>query len=158
MKMNIQTSQKTLVALVVVLLLNILNVNKVAAGQLHIVDTNTLTMTLNRIEDNKKILFFFTSWCPYCKNAIDEIVKSGKTEQILFISLDKDYEKISAMTSKMPESIDVYYMSSPEEILNVFRKFNIKYRDTIPHIAILDEDNRLIKDNVNIRQLYRYIR
>jgi thiol-disulfide isomerase/thioredoxin len=156
--MNIKTSQRTLVAFVILLLLNILNVNKVAAGQLHIVDVNAFTMTLNRIEENKKVLFFFTSWCPYCKNAIDEIIKNGKTQRILFISLDKDYQKISAMTSKMPENVDVYYMSSPEEILNVFKKFNIKYRDTIPHIAVLDEDNQLIKDNVNIRQLYRYIR
>lgn len=156
--MDIKNSQKTIITFVIVLLLNIFNVNKVAAGQLHVVDINSFTMTLNRIDEEKKILFFFTSWCPYCKSAIDDIIKSGKTQSIVFISLDKDYQKIAGMTAKMPENIDVYYMSSPEEILNVFKKFNIQYKDTIPHITVLDEDNRLIKDNVNIRQLYRYIK
>ena len=144
---------------VIIFFLSVFYTQLVCAAQLHPVDANGFTSALNRIENETKIVFFFTSWCPHCKNTINEILSNKKEiyQKVLFISLDKDYNKILKMTQYINNDINIYYMSNVEEIVSVFQRFNIKYSNSIPHISLLDENNNLIKDNINIRQLYRYL-
>ncbi len=146
--------------LFLILLISVINVNRIEAAELDVVDFNQLKSSLNAVEDDKKILFFFTSWCPYCKDTIHDILKhnSESYKKFFFISLDTDYNKIANLTKNINADIKIYYMSSPEEVLNIFQNFKLKYNNAIPYIAVLDEDNELIKDNVNIRQLYRYLK
>jgi thiol-disulfide isomerase/thioredoxin len=143
-----------------ILLVSVTNVKQTEAAELHVVDVNGLKTSLNSLEDDKKILFFFTSWCPYCKDTITDILRhnSENYKKFFFISLDQDYSKIANMTKNIKADIKIYYMSSSEEILHLFKEFKLKYNNSIPYIAVLDEDNNLIKDNVNTRQLYRYLR
>ena len=65
-----------------ILLVSVTNVKQTEAAELHVVDMNGLKTSLNSLEDEKKILFFFTSWCPYCKDTINDILS-----QVFFIYL-----------------------------------------------------------------------
>ena len=137
-----------------------INVKTIEAAELEVVDFNQLKISLNAVDNDKKILFFFTSWCSYCKDTMHDILRhnSDSYKKFFFISLDTDYNKIANMTKNINADVKIYYMSSKEEVINIFKDFKLKYNNAIPYIAVLDEDNNLIKDNVNLRQLYRYLR
>lgn len=141
-----------------VILMNFFCINLLSAAELKVVTSDDLTRILKQRDDSKKILLFFTSWCSHCKGVIEQIIYQKNENKIVFISLDKEFNKIQLMAQQMPENMIVYYLKNTDEVLAFFAKFGIKYKNSIPYITILDEDSDLLIDDINIRQLYRYLK
>lgn len=127
------------------------------SAELKITTANEIIHDLAKRNEENKILFFFTSWCPYCKTTIDQVLQ-GSHKNVVFISLDKDYSKIATMSTRLPEELQIYYMKNTHEIIELFSQLHIKYSGSIPYISILNKDNDLIKDDINYRQLYKYLK
>jgi thiol-disulfide isomerase/thioredoxin len=129
------------------------------AGEVLLVDEPSLTREIqSKGSNNNKVLIFFTSWCPHCKNAVMQLAQEFPNDpRIFFISLDKDFNKIFQSKKNYPDHLQIYFLTSTDEIREVFNKFNIKYKNSVPHIAILDGDNRLIRDNATISNINRYL-
>ena len=145
---------KSLSLLIILLLLQINS----HAAKIELTTADNLTAILKRKDDDKKVLLFFTSWCSYCKSAVQQIIDNKTEHKITFISLDKHYEQIKGFSSSMPENISIYYFMNQNEIVEFFNMHNIQYTGSIPYISILDGDNRLLQDNLSTRQLQRYIK
>ena len=139
------------------IILLLLQINSHAA-KIELTTADDLTAILKQKDDDKKILLFFTSWCSYCKSAVQQIIDNKSQDKITFISLDKHYEQIQSFSSLMPENISIYYLMNQGEIISFFNMHNIQYTGSIPYISILDSDNKLIADNLSTRQLQRYIK
>lgn len=144
-------------SLALILSLLLFNVDSYAA-KIELTTADDLTTILKRQDDHNKILIFFTSWCPYCKSTIHQIIDSHSTDKTTFISLDKNYAQIKDFASSMPENITIYYILNQNEIITFFNMHKIKYSGSIPYISILDSDNYLIADDISPRQLKKYLK
>ena len=145
---------------IILCLILLLCCNSTNAAQLHIVNIDELVQELDQIDDTNKILFFFTSWCGHCKNAISDILRlpSVQYKKFFLISLDQDYKSINQMSQMLPEHVNIYYMSSHNDVIELFTRFKIKYRNIIPHISVINSNNILVKDNINLRQINKYLK
>lgn len=131
-----------------------------AGGDILLIDESTLSQQIStKARDEKKILIFFTSWCPHCKNAVMQLARDfPQDDRIFFISLDKDFKKLSASKDHYPDDMKIYFLTSPDDIRGIFTTFKIKYSNSVPHISILDSNNEILKDNATIRQAIRYLK
>jgi thiol-disulfide isomerase/thioredoxin len=145
---------KSLALVLVFLLLRV----EAYGAKVELITANDLTAILKRQDEHKKILLFFTSWCPYCKSAIQQIIDDKAQDKVTFISLDKDYSQIAAFAPSIPDGITIYYMATQTEIVSFFNTYGIRYKGSIPYISILDEDNDLLQDDLSPRQLQKYLR
>lgn len=143
-------------SLSIILILLLFDINTYGA-QMELTTSDNLTTVLKK-QDNNKILIFFTSWCPYCKTAIQQTIDSKAIDKTTFISLDKDYSQIKNFALSMPDDIIIYYMMSQNEIIAFLNRHNIRYSGSIPYISILDKDNVLIADGISLRRLNRYLK
>lgn len=144
-------------SLVVILLLLLIKFDSHAA-KIQITTADGLNTTLKKNDDSKKVLFFFTSWCPYCKTAIEQVISNQFQNKVVFISLDKNYSQLSAFSPSLPDNVLIYYLANQSEIMSFFDIYGIKYKGSIPYISVLDEDSTLLKDDVSLRQLQRYLK
>lgn len=143
---------------IVLAFLFLYTLNQAYAAEIQIVTSQELVDKLKNNDETKKILLFFTSWCPYCKSAIQNVLDSNAQSKVTLISLDKDYSQISKFAQMLPTSMKIYCLRNSHEIISFFNSFGIKYGGSIPYIAILDEDNKLLKDDVSTRQLHKYLK
>ena len=132
--------------------------NESFAAEIQIVTSQDLVQKLKSNDETKKVLLFFTSWCPYCKSAIQTVLDSNAQSKVTLISLDKDYAQISNFAQMLPTNMKIYCLKNSHEIISFFNNFGIKYGGSIPYIAIIDEDNKLLKDDVSTRQLNKYLK
>jgi thiol-disulfide isomerase/thioredoxin len=145
---------KSLVVIITLLLIK----GESHAAKIQITTADELNTTLKQRDDSKKVLFFFTSWCPYCKTAIEQVISNQFQDKVVFISLDKNYLQLSAFSPSLPDTVIIYYLSNQSEIMSFFDSYGIRYRGSIPYISVLDEDSELLKDDVSLRQLQRYLK
>ncbi len=133
--------------------------NDAVAAQMRVVDETRFIDVLNEDKHQYKILFFFTSWCPHCKRMMSEMLHQEHITQskLFFISLDRDYKKISAMAADMVNEIDVYYIKDAKCIIKLFQRLNIHYENAIPHIAVLNQQNQIISEGMDIRGISKFI-
>ena len=134
--------------------------NFALAGEIILIDEAGLYQEITTTaRDEKKVLLFFTSWCPHCKNTVLQLTQDfPKDERVFIISLDKDFKKLSSSKDHYPDGMPIYFLTSPDEIRNVFSRFKIKYGNSVPHITILNSDNKILKDNATLRQVSRYLK
>ena len=83
---------------------------------------------------------------------------SVQYKKFFLISLDQDYKSINQMSQMLPEHVNIYYMSSHNDVIELFTRFKIKYRNIIPHISVINSNNILVKDNINLRQINKYLK
>lgn len=113
-----------------------------------------LNQKISSDTDKVRLLFFFTSWCSVCKQSYAELIRiekkyRDKNLSIYAISLDEDTYKLKRFMGKLSSiKSNIYHIQSSYEhdIGDVFRKFNIRYSGTIPHIVVLDQNGRKIAD------------
>lgn len=101
-----------------------------------------------------KLVFFFTSWCPFCKSAFINLVQDDSLSKfnIFLISLDRNsisssnfVEKINNKY-KISRDFVVYRVKNVEDMEWFFRDLDIKYSDKIPHITVLNDANEPVID------------
>ncbi len=142
----------------ILIFLGLYLVNESAAAEIQILTSQELIAKLKKNDEEKKILLFFTSWCPYCKSVIHSVLDNKAQSKVTLISLDKDYTQIFNFAKMIPDNIKIYCLRNSTEIVSFLNNFGIKYGGSIPYISILDEDNNLFKDDVSTRQLQKYLR
>lgn len=145
---------KSLVLIIVLLLFRVDS----HGANIEPITANELITALEKQDEHNKILLFFTSWCPYCKSAIQQILDSKAQNKVTFISLDKNYSQIKTFASSLTDNITIYYIADQSEVVAFFNKNGIRYKGSIPYISILNADNHLIEDDVSLRQLQRYLK
>lgn len=104
-------------------------------------------------EDGRRVLFVYTSWCPYCRLALPKIIEIEKKKKgsVIAISVDKD-----------PETLRRYLQSNHGEVPfapivwdrdagaldKALSRFGIKLGRGIPFTALLDEYGYVSKQGV----------
>lgn len=90
-------------------------------------------------KNKKSLLYFFASWCGYCKKEFPGIQKLSETHKSEFntvlISLDENEEDALKVVRSWNISLDVYL----DDEQKLKKKYNIS---KIPAIVILDKDGR----------------
>lgn len=112
----------------------------------------------------KKVLFFFTSWCAQCKTV--SLSKDLPKDKMVFISLDAEEEAIANFVKQVP--YDIYYIKPDdnfENILQLSSNFGIKLATLdankavsvhYPYIACLDANNKVMADNITKENIHNY--
>ena len=134
-----------------------------AHAEVKSVDIHELKATVNE-NKNKKILFFFVSWCEPCIQTIKDI----SAKNITFISFDEEQENIHSLAKNI--QYDIYHVLPSEEHDNIHElsqalgvKIAIRNTDgstsiSYPHIALLDEKNEVLIDNIKKEDLNKYLK
>jgi thiol-disulfide isomerase/thioredoxin len=145
---------KSLVIITALLLLNSIGY----AAKVETTTANQLRATINEQGDRKKVLLFFTSWCPHCKTAIQQIIDSNVQAKVTFVSLDKNSSQLLTFSPSLPDNLLIYHLQDQNEIMSFFSRYGIRYNGSIPYVSVLDEDGELLQDDVSLRQLRKYLR
>lgn len=148
---------------IVVALLS-LSLNFAYAG--HVID-----VTSNQLQDifiqNKKdkILVFFATWCSHCK--LITLSKTLPKDKMVFISVDKNPETIKEFAKEM--QYDVYHIIPSDDLKNLVtlsESLGIKFTTidndgiasiSMPYIAYLDKDNKVLEDGIKSEDLPQYL-
>lgn len=134
--------------------------NPANSAQVKIITATDLATKLEQQDNAKKVLLFFTSWCSYCKGTINNILAmpDEQRNKVFFISLDKNQAQVVSFATKLSEDVTIYHIASINEIIAFFEKFGIEYKGSVPYISVLDEDNKLLKDDINERQIRKFLK
>lgn len=107
---------------------------------------------LDQAKGERGALFLYTSWCPYCRRALPELVKIGKDHpgRIIAVSLDKDDDTLMRYLNKTYESypFEPYVWDRSDIFARPLARFGIKPGNGIPFTALLDEYGYVHKQGV----------
>jgi thiol-disulfide isomerase/thioredoxin len=99
-----------------------------------------------------KLVFIFTSWCPYCKKGYESLVSIAEkynSKQLLTIPISVD-EKTADLEAflKQYAKIDIipnnYKLQDANIEVTKLSGLGINFGGSIPHVALLDNDNQVI--------------
>lgn len=98
---------------------------------------------LDQAKGERTALFLYTSWCPYCRRALPELVKIAQEQpgRIVAVSLDKDDDTLMRYLNKTYESLPFapYVWDRSDIFARPLARFGIKPGRGIPFTALLDE-------------------
>ncbi len=149
-----------LLSIIFAISLNIAHSGEVV--QLEVEDVKATLMN----DKKDKIVVFFTTWCTYCKHII--LSKNLPKDKIVFISVDSDKDTIETFAKDMV--YDLYHVVPTDDMQNLVilsESLGIKFATInsegmtdfrVPHIAFLDQDNKVIEDSIEIEDLQKYIK
>ncbi len=105
-----------------------------------------------------KLLVFGASWCAPCINEIKDIDSLNTNFQkkglgILAINVDNTEEKWKVYSSKYKTNCIQLFSGSPNSS-KIYKYFNIS---SIPFIILLDSTNNIIKNNIQLKEIEKYI-
>lgn len=107
---------------------------------------------LDQAKGERGALFLYTSWCPYCRRALPELVKIGRSHpgRIIAVSLDKDDATLMRYLNKTYESLPFkpYVWDRSGIFARPLARFGIKPGNGIPFTALVDEYGYVHKQGV----------
>lgn len=149
---------------ILTVILSLLVLNIAYAGQ--VINLESEQLKDNLIHSQKdKILVFFTTWCSHCK-AITLSTTLPK-DRMIFISVDENPEVIKEFAKEM--KYDVYHIIPSEDrknLVTLSESLGIKFATidnegavstSMPYIAHLDKDNKVLEDGINPEDLQKYL-
>jgi hypothetical protein len=149
---------------IILILILSLNLNITHAGDVIHLEVEQLKNTL--IHNKKdKILVFFMTWCTHCKPIT--LSKTLPKNRMVFISVDENPEAIKEFAKDM--IYDVYHVMPSEDLKNLVTlseslgiKFAIINKEggvstSMPYIAHLDGDNKVLADDIKPEHLQKYL-
>ncbi|MFN0083592.1 MAG: TlpA family protein disulfide reductase [Ferruginibacter sp.] len=105
-----------------------------------------------------KLLVFGASWCAPCINEIKDldslnIFFQKKGLGILAINVDNTVEKWKVYTSNCKTNCSQLFSGNPNSS-KIYKYFNI---NSIPFIVLLDAKNNILKNNIQLKEIEKYI-
>ena len=105
-----------------------------------------------------KLLVFGASWCVPCLNEIKDIDSLNNLYQkkglgILIINVDNTEEKWNSYISKFKTKCVQLFAGNPN-ISKVYKYFNIS---SIPFLVLLDSKNQIVKFDIKLSELNKYL-
>ena len=120
----------------------------------------------NLIRSKKdKILVFFATWCSHCKPIT--LSTTLPKDRMIFISVDENPGAIKEFAKEM--KYDVYHIMPSEDrknLVTLSESLGIKFATidnegrvstSMPYIAHLDGDNKVLADGINPEHLQKYL-
>ncbi|MGH1376349.1 MAG: TlpA family protein disulfide reductase [Alphaproteobacteria bacterium] len=94
----------------------------------------------------KKILYIYTSWCPYCVKKMPGIMNLERTQKgsVIAISVDENYANYGRYAKKLKEPpFPLILNKGSESVLKKkLKNYVVKPWTGYPTIVFLDEDNK----------------
>lgn len=144
-------------------LIFLFQLNIASAGDVQPVDTQQLIGEIKKTP-GEKVLFFFVSWCQPCI----ETIKSIAAENIIFISLDESKSFLEKFAKKI--KYNVFHLQPSENNKNILELSKALSVDvarpsseggvsmSYHHIAFLDSNNKVLRDNIEKEDLDKYLK
>ena len=137
-----------------------LNLNITHAGEVIHLEVEQLKITLIHSKKDK-ILVFFATWCTHCKPIT--LSKTLPQDRMVFISVDKNPEAIKEFAKEM--QYDVYHVMPSDDgknLVTLSESLGIKFAtiglsNSLPYIAHLDGDNKVLADDITPEDLQKYL-
>ncbi len=122
-----------------------------AAAELKVLSGEQMIKVVESSKLKSKGIFMFASWCGYCKQSMPEFIQMPNKDlkdkfQVFYISLDNNYDSLVKFSQNLEDNIVIYHMPKLEDITAFFNKFHIKYNNNVPHVTVLDQQNKIIFD------------
>ncbi len=139
------------ILIALVMLLNSINPLIANAATLKNVTPQEFVDLVYKNQNKYEVIFMFTSWCLFCKRYLPEMVKLQDDNidklSVTFLSLDQKLDNLSAFTEKLSNfPIDIYNLSTMDNIITVFNSLGVEYGGKVPHITLLDHNRGILLD------------
>ncbi len=115
------------------------------------IDQNGDSVSIQSVKSKYKLLVFWASWCGPCLEEIPKLdsinnLMQSKGLRMIAINVDVSESLWLKFISKYTFNILHFYQGGTQAS-QLYRYLNIQ---SIPHLVLLDEENKLIKDKVSI--------
>lgn len=128
-------------------------------GQIKEITASSIANKINAPDNKPTLMVFYTSWCPYCKILMPNIIdlkSNGKLDDmnLIFLSVDKDKNKLS--TYILQHNYDKHftpYIILPDEeqkLKNIIVNKGAHYTRAIPYSLFFDKRGNLVEENVGM--------
>lgn len=147
------------------LILTLIYTSSTFAGNITPINSDALKTILLK-QNTEKFIFFFTSWCMYCKPFT--LSNDLPRDKIIFVAID---ENVSALEKFMPSmSYDVYHIIPTQNYSNLIqlsKDLNIKFATLnqnnelswgVPYIIHINQNNKAITDNISVEDFSKLIK
>lgn len=106
----------------------------------------------------KRALLIYTSWCPYCRKKIPDMIKmeNYKEGSIIAISEDQNYTNFSKYIRSLENIPYNVILSNPkgsDTLIKALEQFGVRAWRSYPTVVLLDENNKVVKQG-NMRSNY----
>lgn len=119
--------------------------------------------------DKPTLLVIYTSWCPYCRKIMPQLVGYHKNNQLenfqtLYISIDSESDKfIDYMAqSGYHQSFRpyLYHAPDPRSIRDITNAYHMNFNGGIPYGVVIDTDGKILAESTtgSWRDIDRVIR
>lgn len=109
----------------------------------------------------RRVVFVYTSWCPYCRAAMPAMVALSQKQRgaVIALSVDKDPDKLERYLSQYTDQgFQSHIWDRTGDLAGALGRFGIRLNGGIPFSALLDESGQVVKQgNLEVEEITRYI-
>lgn len=134
-------------------------VQRADAASLINLTSSELIDRINSEDGEYRVLLFFTSWCPKCKDIMEKMVdlRNNTGLRIYDISIDNQYTAIRQFVDNMNRDVNIYYLGDANQIQNLFSYYGIMYRDSVPHLVLIGRREGVIADGCTLGYIINHL-
>ncbi|MGH1403027.1 MAG: TlpA family protein disulfide reductase [Alphaproteobacteria bacterium] len=118
---------------------------------------------IDRKKGQKRIVLIYTSWCPYCREKMPDIMdlERARKGSVIAISVDEDYAQYAKYAKTLKNSPFPLFLNDGAEqsLKNALKKsHSIKPWSGYPTLIFLDENNQAVSQgNYTVEQAAKYL-
>ncbi len=115
-----------------------------------------------RKKGQRRVLLIYTSWCPYCRQKMPDIMDLERTKKgsVIAISVDEDYVQYAQYAKTLKDSPFPLFLNNGGEqnLKNALKVNGIKPWSGYPTLIFLDEKNQAVRQgNYSVEQAAKYL-
>jgi len=115
-------------------------------------------------QPQKKLVYVYASWCPYCKRIFPEIIKMGqKGVKVIAFSVDSERHDLERYLASYGRSVafpTLRVKNGPNSIGSALAQAGLSYPGTVPYMAVIDKNNKILLQgsNLDASTLWSYLK
>jgi thiol-disulfide isomerase/thioredoxin len=95
---------------------------------------------------SRKVVLFYTSWCPYCREAVPAFIDLARSKKgsVIAISTDQDPDALVKYVQEIGSLPFPLIRAKDNNLYDAMRQIGIDSTGSIPYMAVLDENEKVV--------------
>jgi len=147
------------IALLVIVFSNNVQAEK---AKIYSISPERIAEYIDKTAGQKRVLYIHTSWCPYCRKKMPDImnIERKKKGSVIAVSVDEDPKKYVSYAKSLKQVPFPLIINKGNEgyLMKVLSKYKIKKWSGYPTMIFLDDKGMAVRQgNFTVQQAAQYI-
>lgn len=108
-----------------------------------------IALDIKNTKGRKRAIVLYASWCPICVQKMPDIIEIERYSNgsIIAISVEESRHDFARYMNSLEDvPFKAIIIDGPEwKLVKEFEKFGIKVWDSVPHIILMDKNNKVVE-------------